>query len=46
MSLTYPTNNENFDIEAYFAFLESTAMSDPIGIDDFRTWISDLPKIL
>lgn len=21
-------------------------MSDPIGIDDFRTWISDLPKIL
>jgi hypothetical protein len=38
--------NGNFDIDAFFSFCESTCMSDPIGIEDFRLWISDLPKIL
>jgi len=35
-----------FDIDTFFSFFESTAISDPIGIDDFRLWISELPKVL
>jgi len=34
------------DIDAFFSFLDDAAFSDPIGIDDFRAWISDLPKVL
>ena len=35
-----------FDIDTFFSFFDSTAISDPIGMDDFRTWISELPDIL
>ena len=36
-----------FDIDACFSFFDSTgAAADPIGDEDFRAWISDLPKVL
>ena len=35
-----------FDIDSFLSFFESTAISDPIGMDDFRLWISELPKVL
>ena len=38
--------NGNFDIDAFFSFLENAAFSDPIGIEDFYIWISNLPKML
>ena len=37
--------NGNFDIDAFFTFFESAAVSDPIGTEDFRAWISGLPKV-
>ena len=39
-------NNEVFDIDAFFSFYESTAISDPIGLDDFRSWVIELPQVL
>ena len=39
--------NGHFDVDACFSFFDSAgAMADPIGADDFRAWISDLPKVL
>jgi len=36
-----------FDIDACLSFFDSTgAMVDPIGADDFRAWIAELPKVL
>ncbi|MCL1794565.1 MAG: GrpB family protein [Oscillospiraceae bacterium] len=35
-----------FDINAFITFFESAAVSDPIGMNDFRAWISELPKVL
>ena len=39
-------DNGKLDIDSFFMFLEKAAFSDPIGIEDFREWISDLPKML
>ena len=36
----------NFDIDSFITFFESAAVSDPIGMDDFHAWISELPKVL
>ena len=37
----------HFDSEEYFAFLESTgALTDPIGLDDFKSWICGISSHL
>ena len=38
--------NGTFDIDAFISLIESAAISDPIGMDDFHVWISELPKVL
>ncbi|MCL2409411.1 MAG: hypothetical protein FWC96_07335 [Oscillospiraceae bacterium] len=36
-----------FDVNTFFSFIENAGgVSDPIGVDDFRLWISELPGIL
>jgi len=39
-------NNDDFNTNAFFSFLESAAFTDPVGIDDFRAWIISLPDVL
>ena len=39
-------DNEYFNIDAFFTFFESVDVPDPIGTDDFRKWIINLPVIL
>jgi len=35
-----------FDIDKFFSFFESTAIADPIGMHDLRSWIFELPQAL
>ena len=40
-------NDGYFDIDTCLSFFDSTgAMIDPIDSEDFRLWISDLPKVI
>ena len=35
-----------FAADSFFCFIESVGKPDPIGIDDLRRWISELPNVL
>lgn len=45
-SACFYMENGTFDSDSYFSFFESTAISDPIGIDDFHSWVVQLPHVL
>ncbi len=36
----------DLNLQAFTAFLEETGMIDPIGLEDFLEWISELPDML
>ena len=45
-SATFFLQNDDFNVDEFLRFYYGTGVRDPVGDEDFRSWIMDVPRIL